>query len=151
METRQHWRDTMVDAIYVTGWTVSGLATLATILALIMKEAANWGGLSSPEIPVVLGPAKQEFEQIRGYRLYSSMRMGRKKSPRRAVSARPNSGRFIETDGNVPFLIIVKLEDAPRSGDLALHPTNRHSPGITLCTTCGKLPKLWPIWRTKLL
>jgi len=39
------------------------------------------------------------------------MRMGRKKSPRRAVSARPNSGRFIETDGNVAFLIIVKLED----------------------------------------
>src|SRR6267142_5765955 len=32
--------------------------------------------------------------------------------------------------------------DGPRSGDLALHPTNRHSPGITLCTTCGKLPKL---------
>ena len=43
--------------------------------------------------------------------MYSSMRMGRKKSPRRAVSARPNSGRFIETDGNVAFLIIVKLED----------------------------------------
>jgi len=41
METRQHWRDTMVDTIYVTGWTVSGLATLATILAVIMKEAAN--------------------------------------------------------------------------------------------------------------
>ena len=59
----------------------------------------------------MLGPAKQEFEQRRGYRLYSSMRMGRKKSPRRAVSARPNSGRFIETGGNVPFLIIVKLED----------------------------------------
>jgi hypothetical protein len=39
------------------------------------------------------------------------MRMGRKKSARRAVSARPNSGRFIETDGNVAFLIIVKLED----------------------------------------
>jgi hypothetical protein len=46
METRQHWRDTMVDAIYVTGWTVSGLATLATILALIMKEAANCRAVS---------------------------------------------------------------------------------------------------------
>ena len=46
METRQHWRDTMVDTIYVTGWTVSGLATLATILALIMKEAANCRAVS---------------------------------------------------------------------------------------------------------
>jgi hypothetical protein len=42
METRQHW----LDAIYVTGWTVSGLATLATILALIMKEAANCRAVS---------------------------------------------------------------------------------------------------------
>jgi hypothetical protein len=35
-----HWHDTMVDrpetdeAIYVTGWTISGLATLAVILAV---------------------------------------------------------------------------------------------------------------------
>ena len=50
------------------------------------------------------------------------MRMGRKKSPRRAVSARPNSGRFIEADGNVAFLIIVKLKItifAPRSSGCA--------------------------------
>ena len=35
-----HWQDTMVDrpetndADYVTGWTISGLATLATIVAV---------------------------------------------------------------------------------------------------------------------
>jgi hypothetical protein len=35
-----HWHDTMVDrpeadgAVYVTGWTISGLATLAVILAV---------------------------------------------------------------------------------------------------------------------
>jgi hypothetical protein len=35
-----HWRDTMVDrpevngAVYVTGWTISGLAVLATIVAV---------------------------------------------------------------------------------------------------------------------
>ena len=35
-----HWRDTMVDrpetdgAVYVTGWTISGLAVLGTIVAV---------------------------------------------------------------------------------------------------------------------
>jgi len=35
-----HWRDTMVDrpetddAIYVTGWTISGLAVIATIVGV---------------------------------------------------------------------------------------------------------------------
>lgn len=35
-----HWRDTMVDrpegdlAVYAAGWTISGLATLGTILAV---------------------------------------------------------------------------------------------------------------------
>ena len=38
-------------------------------------------------------------------------RASRKFLQRSISTARPNSGRFIETDGNVAFLIIVKLED----------------------------------------
>jgi hypothetical protein len=31
-----HWQDTMADAVYVTGWTISGLAVLGAILAVWM-------------------------------------------------------------------------------------------------------------------
>jgi hypothetical protein len=29
-----HWRDTVVDTVYVTGWTISGLAVLGAIVAV---------------------------------------------------------------------------------------------------------------------
>jgi hypothetical protein len=29
-----HWHHTMVDAVYVTGWTISGLAVLGAIFAV---------------------------------------------------------------------------------------------------------------------
>jgi hypothetical protein len=29
-----HWRETTVDTVYVTGWTISGLALLGAIVAV---------------------------------------------------------------------------------------------------------------------
>ena len=129
-----HWHDTMVDrpendgAVYVTGWTISGLAVLGTVVLLISGGAsasedgkpATWVGILKIVLGLLLvlvavrqwrGRPKGDAEpQLPGW--MKSIDTFGTQTADKPVQFEPNQIKHIETETYAPTAQVAPTQEA---------------------------------------